>query len=137
VLFELGIEPSSRNDACSFISLYIILNSVLFVGLTGSGSDGITIWYRIDSEGCYAQVLENFTGTSIASLQTVMKVDEELAHPACMLKLVVIGSDKIEIGLDEVQNGWEKQGIPFNFAKLISDYNINLDNPIRVKLPGW
>jgi hypothetical protein len=63
-------------------------------------------------------------------------VENELRHPAYMLKLVVHGGDKRETDLDELRDSWTKQGISFSFAKLISDYDINQDNPILVKLPG-
>jgi hypothetical protein len=103
--------------------------------LTGS-SEGINIWYRIDSERCTAQALENFRGNSTTRFRNALRVENELRHPAYMLKLVVHGGDKRETDLDELRDSWTKQGISFSFAKLISDYDINQDNPILVKLPG-
>jgi hypothetical protein len=49
---------------------------------------------------------------------------------------VVAGFDEREIELDELENSCTEEGIPFSFAALISDYDINSDNPIIVKLPG-
>ena len=102
---------------------------------TGSGSEGITIWYRVDSEGCYAQQLKNFTGESTASLREAMAVKSELTYPAAKLNLVVAGSGRAEIDLEDLQSDWRMRGISFSFAKLISDYDINYDSPILVRLP--
>jgi hypothetical protein len=105
------------------------------VGSTAS-SEGINIWYRVDTEGWDAQQLENFTGKTTLSLRKALRVESELTHPEHMLKLVVAGSKETEIDLDELRTGWTKQGIAFSFAKLISDYDINQNNPILVKFPG-
>jgi hypothetical protein len=52
-----------------------------------------------------------------------------------MLKLVVAGSNETEIDLDDMKDLKDEDGV-FSFAKLISDYDINEDSPILVKLPG-
>jgi hypothetical protein len=126
----------TKNDACSFISLYSILSSLEFVGPTGTGSEGIAIWYRVDKKGYYAQELKHFTGGSTASLREALGVKNKLTHLEPQLKLVVSTSAEKEVDLDELRNSWTRKGISFSFAKLISDYNISEDNPILVKLPG-
>lgn len=117
----------------SFISLYSTLSSLYFVGPTGGG---ITIFYRVDTRESDTEVLINFTGKLICNLREAVKARSKLTHPAGMLKLVVAGSDKTEIDLEELRKSWTQQGISFSFAKLISEYDINKDNPILVKTPG-
>lgn len=116
----------------SFISLYSILSSLYFVGPTG----GITIFYRVDTRESDTEVLINFTGKLICNLREAVKARSKLTHPPAMLKLVVASSDKTEIDLEELRKSWTQQGISFSFAKLISEYDINKDNPILVKAPG-
>jgi len=69
-----ALDYRRKNDACSFISLHSITTK--FVGPTGSGSEGITIWYRVDSEESYAEELENFTGKSTVSLREALKIEK-------------------------------------------------------------
>jgi hypothetical protein len=116
--------------------LYSILSSLEFVGPTGTGSEGIAIWYRVDKKGYYAQELKHFTGESTDSLREAVKIKNELAHPAPMLKLVVSTSAEKEVDLDELRIAGRGRVYPSASQSLISDYNISEDNPILVKLPG-
>jgi aryl carrier-like protein len=73
---------------------------------------------------------------STVSLLNAIKTKSDLLHRASNPKLVVVGSDKTEIDLEDLQREWRKQGISFSFAKLISDYNINYYSPILAQFPG-
>jgi hypothetical protein len=115
--------------------LYSILSSFSFVGRTGSSSEGITLWYRVDSEGSYAQRLQNFTGDTIDCLREAVKIKSDLTHPTYRLKLVAAGSDDSEIDLEGMQDLVDGSG-SFDFNKLLSLYSIDYFNPIRVKFPG-
>jgi hypothetical protein len=110
------------------ISLHSILNSF-------SGLVGLTIWYRVDSEG-FRTGAENFTGKSTDSLREASRLISELTHPACMLKLVVATSDGERDGLRRIANlAGQRWSLQLR-QQLISDYDINENNPILVKLPG-
>ena len=76
-----------------------------------------------------------FAGNNTASLREAIKIRSELTHPPHTLKLIVAGSDETEIDLDDMAHlrGW---GRYYNFEKLVTDYKIDRDNPILVKIPG-
>jgi hypothetical protein len=95
----------------------------------------VTIWFRIDREGYYAQELENFTGKSTDCLREAVKFGDRIAHPARSLKLVVVASDERETDVDDLQH-LENEDEVFNFKQLVIDYKIKEYNPILVKLPG-
>ena len=79
--------------------------------------------------------MKSFAGEDTASLREAVKIKSELAHPARTLKLVVAGSDKTEIDLDNMQDLEDEDG-DFNFKQFVVDYKIKRRNPILVKLPG-
>jgi hypothetical protein len=80
--------------------------------------------------------LQGFDGKDTLALGEAIKIKSQLLGPAHLLKFVVAGSNESELDIYELRKGLRSQGISFSFAKLISDYNINEDNPILVELPG-
>jgi hypothetical protein len=121
----IPIEVNS--EVLSSISLHSILNSFQLVGPT--------IWYRVIGEGFRPKKLKYFPGKDTASLREAIKNDNELTPLACVLNLVVVTSDGKETDIDDIQHLQDKDGV-FNFEQLISNYNLNENNPIVAKLPG-
>ena len=79
--------------------------------------------------------LYNFTGTSVFDLKRAIKLEEELPIAASLLKLCVGKPDGEKEDLDELQKVF-REGKSFDLSRLVKEYEIDVDNPISVELPG-
>ena len=79
--------------------------------------------------------LYNFTGTCVSDLKIVINLKEELPTAASLLKLSVGKPDGEKEDLNELRKVF-REGKSFNLSRLVKEYEIDVDNPISVELPG-
>ena len=79
--------------------------------------------------------LYNFTGTCVSDLKRAIKLEEELPTAASLLKLSVGKHNEAQKDLDVLQKVFRK-GKSFDLSRLMKEYEIDVDNPISVELPG-
>ena len=79
--------------------------------------------------------LNDFTGTCIFDLKEAIKEKSQLSYPPDTIKLSVgkPGGDKED--LDELQKVF-REGKSSDLSRLVKEYEIDVDNPISVELPG-
>jgi hypothetical protein len=121
------------------------------------------IYYKVAGRG--QAELNNFAGTSVYQLKKAIKAEEELPHPASLLKLFVKKFGGVRKDLDELEAEWVESYMKaqilakrdaqmsdevdsqmlgmegdkmfvLNFKTLCDEYLIGIFNPIFVELPS-
>ena len=91
------------------------------------------IHYKVVGRG--PMTLYNFTGTYVFDLKMAIKEQSQLPYPPDIIKLSAGKHNEAKEDLDELQKVFRK-GKSFDLSRLVKEYEIDVDNPISVELPG-